>query len=171
MEISVEPVWVMPAKGVFDVQNRRPAVPVARGERNRAELSSASTVGLLARIWWPLGHHCRRRRDAGDLKQSHKRAGAFVIPSRLPRDPHWALVPTSMAWEGRTLGEICTQLKDVRRSGGRDVVAIIKHATSDSLVLWAWQPGPGRTPAPGSNAEFGNLLKAWAESGAICPAR
>ena len=138
MEISVEPVWVMPAKGVFDVQNRRPAVPVARGERNRAELSSASTVGLLARIWWPLGHHCRRRRDAGDLKQSHKRAGAFVIPSRLPRDPHWALVPTSMAWEGRTLGEICTQLKDVRRSGGRDVVL-----SSSMQPAIAWSGGPG----------------------------
>jgi hypothetical protein len=63
-----------------------------------------------------------------------------------------------MAWEGKTLGEICVQLKDPRRSGGRDIASILKHVTSDSLVLWAWQPGPGRSPAPGSNAEFGKLL-------------
>jgi hypothetical protein len=97
--------------------------------------------------------------------------GANFDPAHVPGNPHWALAPASMAWEGKTLGEICTQLKDVRRNGGRDMAAILKHATSDSLVLWAWQPGPGRTPAPGSNAEFGKLLTAWAESGAHCPAR
>jgi hypothetical protein len=74
-----------------------------------------------------------------------------------------------MAWEGKTLSEICVQLKDPRRNGGRDIAAILKHVTSDSLVLWAWEPGPGRAPAPGSNAEFAKLLMAWAETGAHCP--
>jgi hypothetical protein len=97
--------------------------------------------------------------------------GANFDPARVPGNPHWALAPASMAWEGKTLGEICAQLQDPERNGGRDVAAILKHATSDSLVLWAWQPGPGRTPAPGSNAEFGNLLTAWAQTGAHCPAR
>jgi hypothetical protein len=92
-------------------------------------------------------------------------------PSRVPGNPHWALAPASMAWEGKTVGEICVQLKDPRRNGGRDIAAILKHVTSDTLVLWAWQPGPGRTPAPGSNSEFGNLLKAWAETGAHCRVR
>jgi hypothetical protein len=97
--------------------------------------------------------------------------GANFDPARVPGDQHWALAPASMAWEGKTLGEICGQLKDLRRTGGRDIAAILKHVTSDSLVLWAWQPGPGRTPAPGSNAEFAKLLSAWAESGAHCPVR
>jgi hypothetical protein len=92
-------------------------------------------------------------------------------PSRVPGDPHWALAPGSMAWEGKTLGEICSQLKDPRRNGGRDIAAILKHVTTDSLVLWAWEPGPGRAPAPGSNAEFIKLLTAWAETGAHCPVR
>jgi hypothetical protein len=48
--IPVEPAWVMPAKGGLDVQDRRPAVPVARGERSRVVFSPASTVGLVARI-------------------------------------------------------------------------------------------------------------------------
>jgi hypothetical protein len=95
--------------------------------------------------------------------------GANFDPAGVPGNPHWALAPSSMAWEGKTTGEICAQLKDTRRNGGRDIAAILKHVTTDSLVLWAWQPGPGRTPAPGSNAEFGKLLTAWAETGAHCP--
>jgi len=91
--------------------------------------------------------------------------GANFDASRVPGNPHWALA----SWEGKTLGEICVQLKDPRRNGNRDMAAIVKHATSDSLVLWAWEPGLGRVPAPGSNAEFGKLLAAWAETGGHCP--
>jgi hypothetical protein len=40
----------------------------------------------------------------------------------------------------------------------------------DSLVGWGWHPGAGRAPAPGTQAEFGALIKAWADSGAACPA-
>jgi len=76
-----------------------------------------------------------------------------------------------MAWEGETLGEICVRLKDPKRNGGRDTAAILKHVTTDSLVLWAWNPGPGRAPAPGTNAEFGKLLEAWAKTGAHWPPR
>jgi hypothetical protein len=97
--------------------------------------------------------------------------GANFDPARVPGDPHWHLAPASMAWEGKSLGQICTQLKDPQRNGGRDIAAILKHVVTDSLVKWAWAPGPGRTPAPGTNAEFGALLEAWAASGARCPAR
>jgi len=76
-----------------------------------------------------------------------------------------------MAWEGKSLAQICTQLKDPKRNGGRDIAAILKHVVTDSLVKWAWAPGPGRTSAPGTNAEFAALLEAWAANGAHCPAR
>jgi hypothetical protein len=46
---------------------------------------------------------------------------------------------------------------------------IVHHAAEDSLVGWGWQPGAGRTPAPGTQQEFGALIKAWVESGAACP--
>jgi len=39
----------------------------------------------------------------------------------------------------------------------------------DSLVGWAWSPGAGRAPAPGTQAEFGALARAWAAAGGDCP--
>jgi len=97
--------------------------------------------------------------------------GTNFDAAHVPGDPHWHLAPASMAWEGKTLAQICTQLKDPTRNGGRDVAAILKHVVTDSLVKWAWAPGPGRAPAPGTNAEFGALLDAWAATGAHCPER
>jgi hypothetical protein len=91
-------------------------------------------------------------------------------PAGVPGDGHWALAPASMAWEGKTIGQICEQLKDQNRNGSRDLAALVKHVTTDTLVLWGWNPGKGRTPAPGTAAEFGALMQAWADSGAACPA-
>jgi len=91
-------------------------------------------------------------------------------PARVPGDGHWALAPASMAWEGKTVAQICEQLKDQNRNGSRDLAALVKHVTTDTLVLWGWHPGRGREPAPGTAAEFGALMQAWADTGAACPA-
>ena len=62
-------------------------------------------------------------------------------------------------------------LKDVLDQSLEEIAAaILKHVATGSLVKWAWAPGPGRTPAPGTNAEFAALLQAWADAGAHCPA-
>lgn len=90
-------------------------------------------------------------------------------PGRVPGDEHWRLAPRKMAWEGLTLGQICAQIKDPERNGRRDLEAIVKHMGEDSLVGWAWEPGTGREPAPGSWQAFGELIRAWAETGAVCP--
>src|SRR5712691_2692592 len=57
------------------------------------------------------------------------------------------------------------------RNGGHSLAEIVEHATRDPLVGWAWNPGADREPAPGSQAAFGALVKAWAASGAACPVR
>ena len=90
-------------------------------------------------------------------------------PGRVPGDSHWRLAPRRMAWEGLSLGEICAQIKDPERNGRRDIDAIVEHMVEDSLVGWAWEPGPGREPAPGSWQSFGELIRAWAKTGAVCP--
>jgi hypothetical protein len=74
-----------------------------------------------------------------------------------------------MALGGRSLPEICAQLKDVRQNGGRTLAEVVQHLATDPLVLWAWAPGPGRQPAPGTHATFAALMKAWADTGAECP--
>jgi len=96
--------------------------------------------------------------------------GTNFDPGRMPGHPAWHLAPREMGWEGMTLNEICTQIKDPARNGGRDMAALLRHVSEDSLVGWAWAPGGKRTPAPGTQAEFGTLMRAWAESGAVCPA-
>ena len=89
--------------------------------------------------------------------------------ARVPGHPKWHLAPASMAWQGRSLGEICVQIKDPARNGGLDMAALLRHMSEDTLVGWAWAPGAGRTPAPGTQASFGAVLRAWAETGAYCP--
>jgi hypothetical protein len=87
----------------------------------------------------------------------------------IPGHPHWGLAPASMAWQGKSLREICLQLKDRGRNGGRSLAALHEHMAKDSLVGWAWHPGPGRAVAPGTQREFGELIAAWIATGARCP--
>jgi hypothetical protein len=37
------------------------------------------------------------------------------------------------------------------------------------LVGWAWHPGAGRRPAPGTQERFGEIIEAWIETGSECP--
>ena len=124
----------------------------------------------LRRLHQPLVVRGKDGHGAPGLACATCHGGANFDPALVPGDPHWHLAPASMAWEGKTLGYICNQLKDPRRNGNRNIAAILKHVATDSLVKWAWGPGPGRTPAPGTNAEFAALLQAWADAGAHCPA-
>ena len=89
----------------------------------------------------------------------------------VPGHPDWHLAPASMAWEGKSLAEICAQLKDPKRNGNKSIAQIAEHNAHDGLVGWGWNPGAGRAPAPGSQALFGELSKAWVASGAKCPAK
>jgi hypothetical protein len=40
---------------------------------------------------------------------------------------------------------------------------------TDPLVLWAWNPGAGRSKPALSHDEFVRALKIWAEAGLPCP--
>jgi hypothetical protein len=87
----------------------------------------------------------------------------------IPGHPRWGVAPLSMAWEGKSIGDICRQLKDTERNGGRDLALLQQHIATDDLVAWGWNPGPGREPAPGSQESAGKLVQAWIDSGAECP--
>ncbi|WKA31504.1 Isoquinoline 1-oxidoreductase subunit [Bradyrhizobium roseum] len=87
----------------------------------------------------------------------------------IPGHPRWGFAPLSMAWQNKSVGEICRQLKDVKRNGGRDLAALHEHIAKDDLVAWGWNPGEGRQPAPGSQEAAGRLVQAWIDTGAECP--
>lgn len=90
-------------------------------------------------------------------------------PARVPGNPEWQLAPIEMAWEGKSLGAICRQIKDPARNGARDMAKLVHHMAHNELVGWGWNPGAGREAVPGTQAAFGALFQAWADSGAVCP--
>jgi hypothetical protein len=104
------------------------------------------------------------------MRCSSCHGAANFEPGRMPGHPEWHLAPRSMAWEGRTLPEICAQIKDPARNGNRKVEELIHHIGEDTLVGWAWAPGYGRQPAPGTQKQAGALVEAWVKTGAACPA-
>ncbi|HEV7777261.1 MAG TPA: hypothetical protein VGO76_10360 [Luteibacter sp.] len=87
----------------------------------------------------------------------------------IPGHPLWGLAPVAFAWQGKSIGDICTQVKDPKRNGNRSLEKIHEHMAKDDLVGWAWHPGPGRKPAPGTQERFGELIAAWIDTGAACP--
>lgn len=91
-------------------------------------------------------------------------------PSGVPGNPKWHMAPIEMAWQHRTLAQICEQVKDPKRNGGRTLAQIQDHMAHDDLVGWAWHPGGMREPAPGTQMQLGALIAAWIDSGAACPA-
>jgi hypothetical protein len=94
----------------------------------------------------------------------HQRAN--FEPGRIPGHPEWHLAPRAMAWEGRSLAAICEQLKDPTRNGNRSLQELAHHMSEDTLVGWAWAPGFGRRPAPGTQKQAGALFEAWVKTGA-----
>jgi len=87
-----------------------------------------------------------------------------------PGAPNWQLPPPQhkMVFIGLKSGELCRNLKDERKNGGKNLDALLAHVSSDKLVLWAWNPGFGRNPVPVPHAEFVAKFKQWVGAGAPC---
>lgn len=92
--------------------------------------------------------------------------GQGSIPGHNP----WNLAPIEMGWIGKSAAEVCAQLKDPALNGNRTLADLHEHNATDGLVGWGWEPGEGRTPAPGTQEVFGQLTQAWIDTGAACPA-
>jgi hypothetical protein len=57
-------------------------------------------------------------------------------PARVPGHPEWHLAPREMAWQNKTLGEICEQIKESARNGDRSLDDVVHHIGEDTLVGW-----------------------------------
>jgi hypothetical protein len=111
----------------------------------------------MPRVWRSdagnLGTHCAECHTDNNVTL-HEAATYQSIPGH----PRWGLAPLSMAWEGKTIGDICRQLKDTNRNGGRDLAMLQEHVAKDDLVAWGWNPGVGREPVR-------NPLGIWSRPG------
>lgn len=112
-----------------------------------------------------MGMQCNTCHGAENVKV----VGQSDTLKSIPGNPAWHLAPIEMAWEGKTLGQICEQLKDPKRNGDKTMEEMVEHMAHDDLVGWGWEPGDGREPVPGTQEEFGKIIRAWVDTGALCP--
>jgi hypothetical protein len=89
-----------------------------------------------------------------------------------PGAPKWALPPPErkMVFINLPGSELCANLKDTKRNGGKDLAALLEHVDHDKLVLWGWDPGVGRAPVSVPHDQFVAAFKTWVDAGAPCPA-
>ena len=90
-------------------------------------------------------------------------------PHGPPGAPVWMLAPVEMLWWQQSSKQICEQIKDPARNGGRTLDDVAHHIEEDELVHWGWEPGIGREPAPYSAQETAEFVTLWANAGAPCP--
>jgi hypothetical protein len=83
----------------------------------------------------------------------------------------WRLPPpeNKMVFFGVSSKELCEQIKDPKRNGGKDSAALFHHMSEDAITLWGWAPGYGRKPVPISHDDFVRAFKTWQDAGEPCP--
>ena len=90
-----------------------------------------------------------------------------------PGAPNWHLPPEDMKMVFINLppSDLCRVLKTGETNGGKSLDALLEHVSHDKLVLWGWNPGPGRAPVPMPHDQFVQQFKTWMAAGAPCPAK
>jgi hypothetical protein len=97
------------------------------------------------------------------------REGVNDIPHGAPQVAmNWQLPPVEAEWFGKTSDEICNQLRDPDRNGGRTMMELAEHLDHDLILHWAWAPGGGREAAPYSLQEHIDDVLMWGVAGFPC---
>lgn len=88
-----------------------------------------------------------------------------------PGAPNWHLPKPEMplVFEGKSLAELCRQMRDPKTNGGKTHEQLVEHMAHDPLVLWGWAPGDSRVPVSTPHAVFAEAARTWAASGCACP--
>lgn len=95
--------------------------------------------------------------------------GANPLPHAAPQvDADWRLAPVEAEWFARSSVEICTQLRDLDRNGGRSAQDLAAHLDHDVILHWAWNPGGNREPAPYSLQAHVDDILIWGVAGFPC---
>lgn len=119
-----------------------------------------------------LPHTMQVRRDSAGVGlpcNTCHRPDAYDAPHLPPGNPTWHLAPAGQVFEGLSVAELCVSLKDPERNGGRSLDQLLEHVTHDSLVLWGWSPGGGRSTPPLDHPTFVDAFTKWVDAGGPCP--
>jgi hypothetical protein len=139
-------------------------------------------------IWSPAGE-TRPRVHGMNIHGGDSRIGAEAIscstchmtstqanepaPSPPRAGIDWQLAPVEFIWFGKSGVEICAQLKDPQRNGGRDAAGLVAHLRHDAslngFIPRGWAPGEGRSTPPGSFEEHVKDMATWGAAGQPCP--
>jgi hypothetical protein len=139
-------------------------------------------------VWTP-ANETKSRVHAMNIRGGESRIGAEKIVCSTchmtstqpngpaPSPPHagipWQLAPVEFIWIGKTGPEICAQMKDPKRNGGRDAVGLLEHLRHDAslsgFIPRAWAPGEGRTTPPGTFEDHVKDMAMWGAAGQPCP--
>ena len=136
------------------------------------------------RPWWDIAK--RRVHGMNVQRGREEQDGAYGLPGMecatchqdrngevagsAPGAHRWRLAPKSMGWGGKSVAEVCKQIK-----GEQPPEKVIEHIVGkgnegpDPLVAWAWKPGPDRESAPGTFDDFIKIMKMWAARNGECP--
>jgi len=120
-----------------------------------------------------LGGDCTSCHQKSNLSLPRYPPGAFN-PER--PDFLWHMPPASMILASiQSPRELCELWTDPNRNaktpgskGGIDNLPLFRrefllHTSTDPLIEWAFQPGPGRAPAPGSKVLLVEAMSSWIE--------
>ncbi|RDK11352.1 hypothetical protein DN412_05885 [Cupriavidus lacunae] len=138
---------------------------------------------------WNVVGESKTRLHGMDINAGFGRAGipgqtctTCHVTSTAPNDvphapPHvgipWQLAPVQFQWFGKSGAEICQQLRDPRRNGGRDAAGLVEHLRHDALmhgfIPWGWNPGGGRDTPPGTFDSHVKDVAMWGAAGQPCP--
>ena len=105
------------------------------------------------------GMRCTTCHGKGNLQLEHQPPGVAT---------EWHLAPSEMIFEGLSKRELAEMLLDPERSH-MSKNELIKHVEHDALVLWGWDPGPGREPVPIPHAQFVAAFRTWVEADTPLP--
>lgn len=142
-------------------------------------------TGESDRPMWSGPSYGKTRVHGMNIRAGESRIGAEYIAcqtchaaSEHPQDtPHsaprvgaeWQLAPVEADWFGRSSEEVCAQLRNPELNGDRNFEELASHLDHDLILHWAWDPGPGREPAPYSLQAHVNDILAWGVAGMPCP--
>lgn len=139
-------------------------------------------------IWTPAGE-TKPRVHGMNIHGGKSRFGRETVPcstchvistspnSPAPAPPHagidWQLAPVEFLWFGKSGAEICAQLRDPKRNGGRDARGLLEHlrhdASQSGFIPRAWAPGTGRSTPPGTFEAHVKDMAMWGAAGQPCP--